>query len=61
MSSCYHVDEKYSNIVSFLKRYGYEENEDYSKEIFTPETFWISLKLFIIHTAANPHGLLRNE
>jgi len=61
MSSYYHVDEKFIDIASFLKRCGYDENEDYSKEIFTPETLWISLKLFIIHTAENPQGLLRYE
>jgi len=61
VSSYYSVDEKFNDITSFLKRYGYDENEDYSKETFTPKTLWISLKLFIIHTAANPQGLLRNE
>jgi hypothetical protein len=61
VSSYYPVDEKFSDIASFLKRYGYDENEDYSKEIFTPETLWVSLKLFIIHTTENPQGLLRNE
>jgi hypothetical protein len=25
-----YVDENYSSIPSFLKRYGYDENEDYS-------------------------------
>jgi len=38
VSSYYHVDEKFSDIASFLKRYGYDENEGYSKEIFTSET-----------------------
>jgi hypothetical protein len=47
VSSYYPVDEKFNNITSFLKRYGYDENEDYSKENLTPETLWVSLKSLV--------------